>query len=309
MKISESQSELPLWGSGLENLGYTTQLPLIPRSTDTSPADIMDEDNSNGSRSQAGSTSTAEQKGWRFYISTIVSRRTSNDMLIDLWRSGEQHWLSNVKNVVDKTTEAVNVTNSWYSIPTLFYWCFIEEHFAMACSLIESRYQISRDSLPQPTPENQDLEFLVYGRHLVCLEKMYRPIIYVAVHYHTLPYHVQNNHPVSQQVFDHAQKALDTYAILIPNLWHHFRHQWIWNIMRSTFGAAIQIIAAVLSRLQNGDAGWCLVPPHNWPALIRMSIRTLKAWSGEQGDLDIMRITLERMYQGTCLLAGVRSDM
>jgi len=138
---------------------------------------------------------------------------------------------------------------------------------------------------------------------------MYRPIIYVAVHYHTLPYHVQNNHPVSQQVFDHAQKALDTYAILIPNLWHHFRHQWIWNIMRSTFGAAIQIIAAVLSRLQNGGAGWCLVPPHNWPALIRMSIRTLKAWSGEQGDLDIMRTTLERMYQGTCLLAGVRSDM
>lgn len=128
---SESQSELPLWSSGLENLGYTTQLPLVPRSTDTSPADIMDEDSNNVLHSQPGMASAAEQKGWRFYISTIVSRRTSNDMLIDLWRSGEQHWLSNVKNVVDKTTEAVNVTHSWYSISTLFRLCSIEEPFVL----------------------------------------------------------------------------------------------------------------------------------------------------------------------------------
>lgn len=79
--------------------------------------------------------------------------------------------------------------------------------------------------------------------------------------------------------------------------------------MRSTFGAAVQIIAAVLGSLNvRGSGGWMLEPPRNWAALVRTSIRTLRYWGGESIDVDIMRATLERMYQGTCRLAGVRAD-
>lgn len=169
---------------------------------------------------------------------------------------------------------------------------------------------MSRNGLPPSNPDNEDLESLVHGRYLICLEKIYRPILYLAVHYNSLPSYLQNNTRLFQDIFDHSQKALESYAILIPGLWYSFRHEWIWNVMRCTFGASIQIIAAVLSRLQHASTGgWCLVPPPNWAALVRLSIRTLRAWSSESIDVDIMRTTLERMYQGTCYLAGMRSEL
>lgn len=184
-------------------------------------------------------------------------------------------------------------------------------NFINASTHPSHRYEMSLNGLPSPTPENQDLEFFLRGRLRICLEKIYRPVIYLAVHYQSLPSYIQHNAELTREVFQQAQKAIDNCAELIPNLWYHFRHEWIWNSMRCTFGAAIQIIAAVLSQVHGtGRSGeWVLCPPRNWPALIRLSIKTLRLWSRESIDLDIMRTTLERMYQGTCLLAGVRPEL
>lgn len=170
---------------------------------------------------------------------------------------------------------------------------------------------MSRDGLPPSSPINQDIEFLMSGRYHFSLEKIYRPVFYLAVHYRSLPSYIQSNSQILREIFETAQKALDQCAELIPNLWYHFRHEWIWNCMRATFGAAIQIIAAVLSEVQSvrTPGGWRLRPPRNWSALIRLSIRTLGYWGRESIDLEIMRSTLERMYQGTCRLAGVRQDL
>jgi hypothetical protein len=62
---------------------------------------------------QSEISGTEEEKGWRFYIGSICNRRTVNDMLIDLWRCGEQEWVNNIDGVVEKTAEAVNVVYSW----------------------------------------------------------------------------------------------------------------------------------------------------------------------------------------------------
>jgi lysophospholipid acyltransferase (LPLAT)-like uncharacterized protein len=143
----------------------------------------------------------------------------------------------------------------------------------------------------------------------MCFEKIYRPILYLATHYHSLPAYHQSNTQLFHEIFSQAQKAIDNCAELIPHWWYHHRHEYIWNVMRSTFGAAVQIIAAVLGSLNvRGSGGWMLEPPRNWAALVRTSIRTLRYWGGESIDVDIMRATLERMYQGTCRLAGVRAD-
>jgi len=148
------------------------------------------------------------------------------------------------------------------------------------------------------------------GRLAFSLEKIYRPIFYLALHYPSLPNYLQNNETF-RTIFDQAQKALDNCAILIPRLWYNWRHEWIWNCMRITFSAAIQIMAAVLSQMQSARSlgGWTLSLPRNWPALVRLSIRTLRLWERESIDLEIMRSTLERMYQGTCRLAGLRPDL
>lgn len=62
---------------------------------------------------QSEISGTEEEKGWRFYIGSICNRRTVNDMLIDLWRCGEQEWVNNIDSVVEKNAEAVNVVYSW----------------------------------------------------------------------------------------------------------------------------------------------------------------------------------------------------
>lgn len=165
---------------------------------------------------------------------------------------------------------------------------------------------------PTPEPDTKNLQFYLWGRRAISLEKIYRPILYLAVHYHSLPAYLQSNTRLFHEVFSHAQKAIDNCAELIPHWWYNHRHEWIWNLMRSSFGAAVQIIAAVLGKLHlhaGNQGAWMLELPRDWAALVRIAIKTLRYWAAESIDVDIMRATLERMYQGTCRLAGVRADL
>ncbi|KAJ5297177.1 uncharacterized protein N7443_008070 [Penicillium atrosanguineum] len=278
----EMQSELPLWSSGLESLGYADPFPKFPKTSSNSLDEIVDDETSTKPPPEINGTD--EEKGWRFYIGSICNRRTVNDMLEDMWRSGEQAWITNITSIVEKTSQAESVVFNWYHMSTA--------------------------GLPNPEQKNQDLESLMLGRLYFCLEKIYRPIFYLALHYPSLPSYLQNDENFST-IFDQAQKALDNCVRLIPRLWYNWRHEWIWNCMRITFSAAIQIMAAVLSKMQSArnPSRWTLNLPYNWPALVRLSIRTLVLWERESIDLEIMRSTLERMYQGTCRLAGVRPEL
>ncbi|KAJ5733642.1 hypothetical protein N7493_002428 [Penicillium malachiteum] len=298
MVNSEMQGELPLWSSSLESLGYSDPFPMFPKTNSSSP-EQMACDNEPIMQIQTDISGTEEEKGWKFYIGSICNRRTVNDMLIDMWRNGEEGWVNNVNGTVDRMFEAVRVVSTCWALQTIL--------------LTEERYQISLGSLPSSSPVNQDLEFFLRGRYCIALERIYRPIFYLAVHYKALPSWVHSTPQLSESVFTNAQKAIDNCAELIPNFWYHFRHEWIWNIMRCTFSAAIQILAAVLSNASASrnpnPGGWVIRPPTNWTTLVRLSIRILKHWESESVDLELMRGTLERMFQGTCRLAGARQEL
>lgn len=163
---------------------------------------------------------------------------------------------------------------------------------------------------PRPEPASKNLHFHFWARRAISLEKIYRPILYLAVHYHSLPAYLQTNTQLFHEVSSQAQKAIDNCAELIPHWWYHHRHEWIWSILRSTFGAAVQIIAAVLGTLYARRTGvWMLHPPRRWAALVRVAIKTLGYWAGESIDVEIMRATLERMYLNTCRLVGEPTKM
>ena len=106
------QSELPLWSSGLEGLGYSDPFPTFPKTASASP-DQMEDDDGTLIKIQTELSGTDEEKGWRFYIGSICNRRTVNEMLIDMWRSGEQGWLNNVSDIVERSSEAAKVVSSW----------------------------------------------------------------------------------------------------------------------------------------------------------------------------------------------------
>jgi hypothetical protein len=174
-----------------------------------------------------------------------------------------------------------------------------------------TRFKMIPIGQPSPNSANEDLEFLLRGRYSMGLERIYRPVIYLAVHYQSMPGFTPENNPVLLQVFQVAQRAIDNCAELIPNYCYNFRHEWVWNVMRGTFGCALQILAAVLCHLSSARYArdWGLRVPTNWPALIRLSIRTLKYWSRDSIDLDKMRSVLQRMYEGACHLAGISPDL
>ncbi|KAG0153534.1 hypothetical protein PDIDSM_2187 [Penicillium digitatum] len=279
----EMQSELPLWSSGLESLGYSDPFPKFSRRSPSS-FDQMEEDQDFAVRPGLELDGTEEEKGWKFYIGSICNRRTTNDIVSDMWRQGEKGWTKDIPDLLRKTMDAERVVTSWY--------------------------QISLGGI-QSAKDNPDLRFFFRGRYHMALERIYRPAFYLAMHFQGMPTFIKKNNPIWAEVFHLAQRAIENCVTLIPSYWYQFRHEWIWNVVRASFACAVHILGAVLYQLEasRDPSTWQVQLPVNWTALVRLSIRTLKHWSSESTDLEVMASTLERMYQGTCRLVNVRPDL
>ncbi|KAJ6018681.1 hypothetical protein N7522_000748 [Penicillium canescens] len=280
----EMQSELPLWSSGLESLGYSDPFPKFSRKTPPSFDQMQDGSQDFSVKPGFELSGTEEEKGWKFYIGSICNRRTTNDLLADMWRQGEKGWTKDIPDLLKRSAAAENVVTSWY--------------------------QISIAGIQSPK-DNPDLMFFFRGRFHMALERIYRPAFYLAMHFQTMPTFIKRDNQLWLQVFDLAQKAVDNCVQLIPNYYYQFRHEWIWNVIRASFSCALHIIGVVLYQLEASRTlgTWQMRVPPNWAGLVRVSLRTLKHWAAESIDIEIMRSTLERMYQGTCRLANVRPDL
>ena len=110
---SEMQSELPLWSSGLESLGYSDPFPKFSRRSSSSH-DAMDVDQDFAVKPGFELDGTEEEKGWKFYIGSICNRRTTNDIVSDMWRQGEKGWTKDIPDLLRKTLDAERVVTSWY---------------------------------------------------------------------------------------------------------------------------------------------------------------------------------------------------
>lgn len=113
MAYSEMQSELPLWSSGLESLGYSDPFPKFSHRSPSS-YDQMEEDEDFAVRPGFELDGTEEEKGWKFYIGSICNRRTTNDIVSDMWRQGEKGWTKDIPDLLRKTMDAERVVTSWY---------------------------------------------------------------------------------------------------------------------------------------------------------------------------------------------------
>ncbi|KAJ5950208.1 uncharacterized protein N7479_008621 [Penicillium vulpinum] len=74
----EMQSELPLWGSGLESLGYSDPFPKFPQRSSSS-YDRMDEEQDFAVKPGFELDGTEEERGWKFYIGSISGIHSAKD--------------------------------------------------------------------------------------------------------------------------------------------------------------------------------------------------------------------------------------
>lgn len=74
----------------------------------------MEEDQDFGVRPGFELDGTEEEKGWKFYIGSICNRRTTNDIVSDMWRQGEKGWTKDIPDLLRKTMDAERVVTSWY---------------------------------------------------------------------------------------------------------------------------------------------------------------------------------------------------
>lgn len=78
---------------------------------------MMEDVNDSPPKPPNDTSESDEEKGWILYIGAICNRRTVNDILIDMWRGGEDEWITNVAGVVQRTADAVQVVDFWYVNP------------------------------------------------------------------------------------------------------------------------------------------------------------------------------------------------
>jgi hypothetical protein len=114
------QAELPLWGSGLEGLGYSDPFPKFNRRPAPASYDQMEEDQDFSVKPAFELDGTEEERGWKFYIGSICNRRTINDLTCDMWRQGEKAWAKDIPGLLNKILGAENVVTSWYEPPPPF---------------------------------------------------------------------------------------------------------------------------------------------------------------------------------------------
>jgi hypothetical protein len=106
------QSELPLWSSGLESMGYSDPLPKFSRKAPT-PYDQREDEQGIAVKPAFELDGSEEEKGWKFYIGSICNRRTTNDLVSDMWRHGEKGWTKDIPDLLRRTSAAEHVVTSW----------------------------------------------------------------------------------------------------------------------------------------------------------------------------------------------------
>lgn len=92
---------------------------------------------------------------------------------------------------------------------------------------------------PSPAPAS-DLCFFLQAPYLTAKERIFRPVVYMALH---CPEFLDNCAPNgSTDLLSLAEQSVSHCASLIRHYFTHYRHDGLWHAIRGSFGAALTII-------------------------------------------------------------------
>ncbi|KAL2219285.1 hypothetical protein M432DRAFT_341572 [Thermoascus aurantiacus ATCC 26904] len=259
--------EIPLRPSGIEEFTYPDLFPSPPEVLSETHRDKNGHAEDTDSSLGSDEARKAGERGWFFYLAEISLRRTINDTMKTLYGKGEQQWMDNIHFLVVQYMECEKQIALWHS------------------------------HLPQPIqfercgwPDNE-LSLYLQGRFHSWHELVLRPLVYYALY---AP--VAADSPQMLQVILIAQQSVC--VELIVHSARCPRNGGTWLMLRKTFSGALLILATVVS----GDR---LVPPENWPSVIRLALRVLAKWAAESADVEWMRSILDCVFREVCRRKGM----
>lgn len=204
-------------------------------------------------------TEVDENRGWLFYLAEISLRRTITDTVWLFYHDDEESWLSNVDLVLRRYIETDKQIAIWYS------------HLPPSI-----RFQSKSET-------SNEFSFHLQHRFLEWREIALRPLLYIYLHHAAQP---------SPELVLRAKEALKVAAELIALSKQDHRHGGIWFVLRRTFACALIILAVVL-RYGPAEAAQA------WPDAVFDALGTLKKWSGEAPDIELMANILDDMIRST----------
>lgn len=147
-------------------------------------------------------------------------------------------------------------------------------------------YQIQWDSSGPKT----ELSYVLHRRYLHFSYLLYHPMVYIVIH-------GSSDEPHFPTSITLARKCL-TYSAEIIGRHHedHWRHGGLWFTLRTSFRAALSILAAIRSGI--------IDVPTDWQMLLQKVIKQHRSWENEATNIKWMRHILESLFQDTLKITG-----
>jgi hypothetical protein len=243
----EMREELDLPPTGLAMLGYPGIFPSPPTQTILTPA------------AAAGEHHTWDyvfEQGWYYYLSDTAYRRIANRTSAALYSIPKERWLAmGLRRLLRICGELSAQTEQWWE-------------------------NIPGSPTSTLREDADELTYMLRLNYVDLVEKIWRPVLYAAIHGEVPAADVATVHTGAERCLDMCFELLEG-----GRLKH--RHHGCWLTIRCMFSAALLIIAAVKSHKVTICSDWA------W--YIHAFQSYLGYWEHESPDLGAMRTDLTQL--------------
>lgn len=243
----EMREELDLPPTGLAMLGYPGIFPSPPTQTTSIPAATADDHNA---------WDYVFEQSWYYYLSDTAYRRIANRTSAALYSVPKEQWSSmGVRRLLRICGELAAQTEQWWKL-------------------------IPGSPASSLRGEADELTYMLRLNYVDLVEKIWRPVLYVAIH---------DEVPAADTsaVNVASAKCLDMCFELLEGGRLKHRHHGCWLTIRCMFSTALVILAAVKSRKVDVRSDWA------W--FIHVFQSYLRYWEQECPDLEAMRTGLANL--------------
>ncbi|KIN03086.1 hypothetical protein OIDMADRAFT_160650 [Oidiodendron maius Zn] len=259
----ELRMEINLPPSGLAKVNYPDVFPTPPnRSPEPSDYSTTPEAVHQPSVSTRHLGEDSEDV-WSYYVSEIAVRRIGNRLMNSFYKEDESSWLSMPLDRMIRVADELELQlTQWF------------EHLPAT---------LAAKGAAGPAPHNpvvEELQFVLHARLFDFRERIYRPFLYLAIHYDPTDL-------IQQTLLPYVHRCIQACLMFLLRGTPRHRHHGTWYENRGMFLKSLLLIAAVKSSH--------IAVPSLWRQGVDSCIAGFQFWELESPDLRESRLVLQSL--------------